>query len=912
MKHPFFILLALSGASLTAAPTVWNFENTADRLAASSGTAEMTYYDVLADDWGPTLTTFDSASALGLPLINGADSQVMSYPATFPEQGYQVTHDFDANGSLIELGLVSNYTVVMDVLYPAESDGQWRNLMQTDPFNSSDGEVFVTAAASGGFGIGGNYLGRVEPDRWHRIVWVMRAAEGEGQAHRYIDGEFVGAIGTTGTGLGDRWALQDTFLFFADENNETAAGFVSSISIVDRKMTEAEIRALGGPNAAGANVPGAAAAMTEPAISRPVKILGHRGSSGCAPENTLAAISQSFTDGASGTEIDTRITSDGVVIAFHDATLDRTTDGTGDVAFKTLAEIQALDAGSWFSPDFVGEKVPTLEEVLTEAKGKGIIYLDIKTEGQADGFADAVTNSDFPLEDLWFWTPGNRAYAAEIRAAIPGAQIVWGNPDGDWASNPDYFTELRDLGVIGFSYGQGGANARFSAAAKAEGMFVEVYTLLNPGQLAAAAAAGVDYVETDFPEFMLTLQPEQTIAASGPSLVDGSMDVAGEPVLSWIPGLGATAHLVSFGTTNPPAFIGEQDFDLYQTQDLEPATTYYWRINTVADDTIALGPIWSFTTLAAPAEGVVHEWHLDGDLASAAGDAILGFSAGALTSSEVTFETSDGATVPHMANGPTDYLRIPAFFDPTQGLDLTFVTTEPTEGGDDINSYTFVFDILVPEAMNWMPFFNTDPTNSTDSDFFLRAGGGMGIGALGYADDGTIPEGEWKRVIFSADLANGLVDYYVDGTRVLQRTGQSLAAGRFSLFDSADAAPQVRLFNDNDGETTEVLVGAIAFVNEPLSADAAAELGGADARGIFFPASGVIDLQLAIDPTTDAVVLTWNAGSSALFSVEASDDLMTWSELEDSISGEDGTANYRHEALDRPEGSALFYRVVKQ
>ncbi|MFT6180533.1 MAG: hypothetical protein ACJA16_005273 [Akkermansiaceae bacterium] len=70
----------------------------------------------------------------------------------------------------------------------------------------------------------------------------MRSAAGEGQTHRYIDGQFVGAVGPTGSGLDERWALGSELLLFADESNDTAAGFASSIFIID--MTLAEVQAL--------------------------------------------------------------------------------------------------------------------------------------------------------------------------------------------------------------------------------------------------------------------------------------------------------------------------------------------------------------------------------------------------------------------------------------------------------------------------------------------------------------------------------------------------------------------------------------------------------------------------------------------------------------------------------------------
>src|SRR5687767_7844700 len=95
-----------------------------------------------------------------------------------------------------------------------------------------------------------------------------------------------------------------------------------------------------------------------------MKIVGHRGAAGLAPENTLASFRRAWELGADIVELDVHLTTDGQVIALHDATLDRTTSGTGPVAVLTLAEVQSLDAGSQFAPEFAGERVPTLAEVL--------------------------------------------------------------------------------------------------------------------------------------------------------------------------------------------------------------------------------------------------------------------------------------------------------------------------------------------------------------------------------------------------------------------------------------------------------------------------------------------------------------------------------------------------------------------
>jgi glycerophosphoryl diester phosphodiesterase len=109
-----------------------------------------------------------------------------------------------------------------------------------------------------------------------------------------------------------------------------------------------------------------------------VLISAHRGAVKFAPENTLAAIEKAIELGADIIEMDIRETSDGELVLCHDSTLDRTTDGTGPVSATTLSEIEKLDAGSWFSEDFKGERIPTLREALESLKGRARPDLDFK------------------------------------------------------------------------------------------------------------------------------------------------------------------------------------------------------------------------------------------------------------------------------------------------------------------------------------------------------------------------------------------------------------------------------------------------------------------------------------------------------------------------------------------------------
>ncbi len=141
-------------------------------------------------------------------------------------------------------------------------------------------------------------------------------------------------------------------------------------------------------------------------MTRPF-LWAHRGASCCAPENTLAAFAAAVEDGADGLELDIHLSRDGVPVVIHDEKLDRTTDGSGPVAWMTLQQLQQLDAGSWFSAAFAGETIPTLEDVLKTFSGRLRLNLELKdlSSGMAvlellDRYPDAdvvVSSFDYDL-----------------------------------------------------------------------------------------------------------------------------------------------------------------------------------------------------------------------------------------------------------------------------------------------------------------------------------------------------------------------------------------------------------------------------------------------------------------------------------------------------------------------------------
>ncbi len=107
------------------------------------------------------------------------------------------------------------------------------------------------------------------------------------------------------------------------------------------------------------------------------KILAHRGASAYAPENTMAAFKKAIEMNADGIELDVHLSKDGYIVIIHDERVDRTTDGKGEVKDFSLDELKKLDAGSWFSDEYKGEKIPTLEELLSLIKNTEI-YLNIE------------------------------------------------------------------------------------------------------------------------------------------------------------------------------------------------------------------------------------------------------------------------------------------------------------------------------------------------------------------------------------------------------------------------------------------------------------------------------------------------------------------------------------------------------
>ena len=177
------------------------------------------------------------------------------------------------------------------------------------------------------------------------------------------------------------------------------------------------------------------------------KIFAHRGSKGTHPENTLTSFKEAVRVGSDGIELDVHLTKDGHLVVIHDETVDRTTNGTGEIRTLTLAEIKELDAGSWFHNKYAGEKIPTLEEVLlllTELGFNGQLNIELKTDviqykGLVEKCLALQSAKDWPFAIVY--SSFNPYTLVELKEANPSQEIGLLFESKEWADKGDAMLE---------------------------------------------------------------------------------------------------------------------------------------------------------------------------------------------------------------------------------------------------------------------------------------------------------------------------------------------------------------------------------------------------------------------------------------------------------------------------------------
>jgi glycerophosphoryl diester phosphodiesterase len=242
---------------------------------------------------------------------------------------------------------------------------------------------------------------------------------------------------------------------------------------------------------------GALAEAAEAAEAAEPLIVAHRGLLRHAPENTLANF-RACLELRLGFEFDVQRTKDGHLVCIHDGTVDRTTDGTGQVSELTLAEIKRLDAGRWFDAKFAGEQVPTVEEVLKlVAKHRQhdvLIAVDLKAE---DVEQDVVRLAEKHgvLDRLLFI--GRAISEPQVRKRIKEADAA------AVANDPDEFPQALDAPNADWVYFRFLPFAEQVEAVHRSGKraFIAGATVSGnrPESWELAAEVGIDAILTDYP-----------------------------------------------------------------------------------------------------------------------------------------------------------------------------------------------------------------------------------------------------------------------------------------------------------------------------------------------------------------------------------------------------------------------------
>jgi len=229
-----------------------------------------------------------------------------------------------------------------------------------------------------------------------------------------------------------------------------------------------------------------------------VFIIAHRGASGHAPENTLAAFKKAVALGATFIETDLQLSRDARFVAIHDDTLDRTTNGQGKVHDQTLATLRRIDAGSWFGSDYAGERIPTLEEILEFSKKNDIVfYLELKPSGSWGGEHALIgalrESSEVARVVVISFDPTILAGLRKIEPTLMTGVLY----DGQLA---DPLKTAVDVGARQLVVRGDLVTPAMLVEARKRDLQVVCWTVNHPAHIRLLIAAGVDGIMSDYPD----------------------------------------------------------------------------------------------------------------------------------------------------------------------------------------------------------------------------------------------------------------------------------------------------------------------------------------------------------------------------------------------------------------------------
>lgn len=243
-------------------------------------------------------------------------------------------------------------------------------------------------------------------------------------------------------------------------------------------------------------------------------ICGHRGASGHAPENTLVAFKKARELGATWIEFDVQLSADGVPVILHDDTLERTTNLGQPLrpTALTVAQLKELDAGSWFAPEFAGEKIPTLEEVLQEFGDTLDMNIEIKsTPGfEADDGLEqkiAALVRQYKLEGKALISSFDPFRLASLHRHDPELRLGFlyvAQPDR-YPPDFDPIVTAKSFGAVALHPPFGIITPELVARTRENGLDLNTWTVNELYDLQRMIDLGIDIVITNYPDRLAEL-----------------------------------------------------------------------------------------------------------------------------------------------------------------------------------------------------------------------------------------------------------------------------------------------------------------------------------------------------------------------------------------------------------------------
>ncbi|EIJ42601.1 glycerophosphoryl diester phosphodiesterase [Beggiatoa alba B18LD] len=232
-------------------------------------------------------------------------------------------------------------------------------------------------------------------------------------------------------------------------------------------------------------------------------VIAHRGASANAPENTLSAFRLAAARGAKWVELDVMLSACQTPIVFHDDTLERCSNGVGNVADYAYMQLRRLDAGSWFAPEFVGEHIPSLAETLALLKQLNMgLNLEIKPrQGLEQATTQAIINilKKTDLNHLPLLVSSFSPFCLELMRLqlphVPRGLLV------DMLPN-SWQTQLKSLDCVSLHCDYHYLKAHQAKAIKTAGYMLLTYTVNQREKAQELFSWGVDAVFSDKPDLV--------------------------------------------------------------------------------------------------------------------------------------------------------------------------------------------------------------------------------------------------------------------------------------------------------------------------------------------------------------------------------------------------------------------------